>query len=158
MPQGETAHAGIVRAAGGILWRLDGDEPRLAVIHRPKRGDWSLPKGKLEPGESFVGAAIREVEEETQCRVRLGHFAADATYVSRGRDKLVLFWHMTVERAPAFVPNGEVDALEWLTPDQALLRLDHAHERDVLASALDGWREGGGAGLGALRAVAAAAP
>jgi 8-oxo-dGTP diphosphatase len=145
-----------VHAAGGLLWRLVDGEPRFAVIHRPKRGDWSLPKGKLEPGEWHSEAAQREVEEETQCRVRLVEFAGHASYVSRGQDKVVLYWHMAVEDARDFVPNAEVDALEWLSPREALLRLDHAHEREFLA-AVDQSAETGGAGEVGRRAVAAAA-
>lgn len=118
------------------MWREAADGPRLAVIHRPKRGDWSLPKGKLEAGESFPQAAVREVREETGCRTRLGDFAGYALYQVKGRPKLVLFWHMVAEGAVRFRPNGEVDRLEWLAPGEALARLDHPSERQIVESAV----------------------
>ncbi|HET9598071.1 MAG TPA: NUDIX hydrolase [Anaeromyxobacteraceae bacterium] len=128
--------AKLVRAAGGILWREEAGAPRLAVIHRPRHGDWSLPKGKLEDGESFPQAAVREVREETGCRARLGDFAGYALYEVKGRPKLVLFWHMAAEGSPRFRPGGEVDRLEWLAPAEALARLDHPSERRLVEAAL----------------------
>ena len=130
------SEAKLVRAAGGILWRDEASGPRLAVIHRPKQDDWSLPKGKLEDGESFPQAAVREVREETGCRARLGDFAGYALYEVKGRPKLVLFWHMAAEGVARFRPNGEVDRLEWLAPDEALARLDHPVERQIVESAV----------------------
>ena len=121
-----------IQAAGGLVWRGG----RLAVIHRPKHRDWSLPKGKLEPGETFPDAALREVAEETGCRARLGEFAGYTLYRVKRRPKLVLFWHMFVEDACRFEPNGEVDRLEWLRPSEALAKLNHDVERRLLRSAL----------------------
>jgi 8-oxo-dGTP pyrophosphatase MutT (NUDIX family) len=122
----------LVRAAGGLLWRAGNGGPRLAVIHRPKHGDWSLPKGKLEKGESFPDAAVREVVEETGCSARLGAFAGHNLYEVKGRPKLVLFWHMLAEGTCRFQPNGEVDQLAWLSPGDALARLHRADERRLL--------------------------
>ncbi|HUH08052.1 MAG TPA: NUDIX domain-containing protein, partial [Egibacteraceae bacterium] len=70
--RGLVASAGPVRAAGGVLWRDVGGRIEVAVVHRPHRADWSLPKGKLDPGESSPEAALREVFEETGIRGRLG--------------------------------------------------------------------------------------
>ena len=126
----------LIRAAGGIVWREDASGPRLAIVHRPKHRDWSLPKGKLEPGESFPRAALREVEEETGCRAVLRDFAGYTLYSVNGRDKIVLFWNMTVRQVAAFEPNGEIDELAWLTPSAALARLDHPGERKVVLAAL----------------------
>ena len=106
------------------------------MIHRPKRDDWSLPKGKLEAGESFPQAAVREVLEETGCRARLGDFAGYTLYRVKGRPKLVLFWHMAVEGSHRFRPNDEVDRMEWLPPGEVLARLDHPSERQLVERAL----------------------
>jgi 8-oxo-dGTP diphosphatase len=125
----------LVEAAGGLVWRLGRDGPKLAVIHRPKRQDWSLPKGKLESGERFTEAALREVEEETGCRARLESFAGYTLYRSRRGPKLVLFWHMVVDEVGRFEPNDEVDQVEWLTPEEALRRLDHASEQRLVRRA-----------------------
>ena len=126
----------LIEAAGGLVWRSGKDGLRLAVIHRPERGDWSLPKGKLKPGESFTEAALREVTEETSCRPRLGDFAGYTLYLVKRRLKLVLFWHMVAaEGGDPFEPNDEVDRLEWLTPDEDLARLDHPGEKRLVRNA-----------------------
>jgi len=127
---------GLVRAAGGLLWREARGGPRLAVIHRPKHDDWSLPKGKLEPGESYPTAALREVAEETGCVPRLRQFAGYTLYQVKGRSKVVLFWHMTVATPRAFRPNREVDEIAWLTPGEALEWLDHPGERRIVQDAI----------------------
>lgn len=125
----------MVEAAGGLLWSASRGNIRLAVIHRPKHGDWSLPKGKLEPGESFPGAALREVAEETGCPPRLADFAGYALYPAKHGLKLVLFWHMLADHAPRFEPNDEVDRLAWLAPEDAVRRLDYPAERRLVRSA-----------------------
>jgi len=120
-----------VEAAGGIVER-DG---LLAVVHRPRYDDWSLPKGKLDKGESFEQAALREIEEETGLRCVLGDELETARYRDhRGRRKVVRYWRMTIESG-AFAPNDEVDELRWLTPGDALDLLSYEHDR-LLVQAL----------------------
>src|SRR5436305_6652376 len=127
-----------VRAAGGILRRLGSNgDPEIAVIHRPRYDDWSLPKGKLDPGEDFAEAAVREVEEETGLRVVTGREIGETAYKDRhGRRKLVRYWLMT-PLGGRFLPDDEVDRLEWLPYQQAVSRLTYEHDRE-LVSALDG--------------------
>jgi 8-oxo-dGTP pyrophosphatase MutT (NUDIX family) len=122
----------LILAAGGLLWRERDGGRVLAVVHRPKYDDWSLPKGKLDPGESLPDAALREVEEETGCRGRLERFAGTTCYEVKGVPKVVLFWHMAIEREEAFAPSKEVDTLEWLAPDAARERLTHRREIELL--------------------------
>lgn len=147
---------GLVRGAGGLLWREEAGARRLAVIHRPHRGDWSLPKGKLRRGETFRAAAVREVAEETGCRAPLGEFAGYALYERRGRSKLVLFWHMAARDVAPFVPNDEVDRLDWLTPVEALARLDHEVEREVVRAAVAGFSRAAHGAIGSSRGGAGA--
>jgi 8-oxo-dGTP diphosphatase len=117
-----------VAAAGGLVVR-DGE---VAIVHRPKYDDWSLPKGKLDPGEGWEQAALREVEEETGLRCELGRELGSARYRDRkGRDKLVRWWLMRPLDGD-FVPNDEVDELRWLGRDEALELLDYDHDRDLV--------------------------
>jgi 8-oxo-dGTP diphosphatase len=102
------------------------------VVHRPRYQDWSLPKGKLERGESFGRAALREVREETGCDARLGRFAGVSLYRVGARPKLVLYWSMELVAEHPFAPSKEIDAVAWLTRDEALARLHHAAERRMV--------------------------
>jgi 8-oxo-dGTP diphosphatase len=121
-----------VRAAGGVVVR-DG---RVAVIHRPKYDDWSLPKGKLDAGEGWEDAALREVREETGLRCVLREELESARYRDRkGRPKLVRYWRMEVIDGE-FSPNPEVDEMLWLAPDEAVSRLSFEHDHDRVLAAL----------------------
>src|SRR5919197_3173118 len=100
-----------IRAAGVVVVR-DG---RIAVVHRPRYDDWSLPKGKLDLGESFQEAALREVREETGLTCRLEEELEPAHYLAKGRPKVVRWWRMTVVDE-VDDPDDEVDELRWLTP------------------------------------------
>src|SRR3954463_14448272 len=113
-----------VKAAGGLVVR-DG---RVAVAHRPRYDDWSFPKGKLDPGESWEQAALREVHEEIGVRARLGRELSAAAYdVARGR-KVVRYWLMDPQSG-AFAPNEEVDEVRWLLPAEAESLLSYPHDR-----------------------------
>jgi 8-oxo-dGTP pyrophosphatase MutT (NUDIX family) len=125
----------LIRAAGGVVWREDQGEARVAVIHRPRRDDWSLPKGKLDEGEGWEAGALREVREETGCVCRLASFAASTWYVPGRTPKVVLFWNMTLQREGELEDGDEVDEVRWLKPRAALARLDHENERQVLERA-----------------------
>ena len=119
-----------IHAAGGVVVR-DG---RIAVVHRPRYDDWSLPKGKLEAGESFEEAARREVEEETGLRVRLEDELASTHYLSKGRPKTVRYWRMVVVDDPGQEPDDEVDELRWLTPEEAVRVLSYEHDAKLVRS------------------------
>jgi len=90
---------GVVAAAGGAVWQVarPGDAVEVVLVHRPQYDDWTLPKGKLDPGESYESAALREVEEETGLTCRLGPELPSTSYADKnGRRKLVRYWAMTV--------------------------------------------------------------
>jgi 8-oxo-dGTP diphosphatase len=106
----------------------------VAVIHRPSQDDWTLPKGKLEPGETAEEAALREVWEETGLKVRFVRPLGCTSYVDRrGRDKVVFYWVMWAEGG-RFTPTAEVDELRWLTVEEAGELLTYSADRALLAS------------------------
>ncbi len=128
-----------IRAAGGVLWRptraAGDDGVEVAVIHRPRYDDWSLPKGKLTPGEAEVDGAIREVLEETGFHVRLGRSLGETRYLKESdgitRPKVVRWWAMEA-MSGAFVPTREVDELRWLSLGVAHGLLTRETDRDLL--------------------------
>jgi 8-oxo-dGTP diphosphatase len=123
-----------VKAAGGVVWRRGPSGVEVAVVHRPKYDDWSLPKGKLDPGESWEEAALREVEEEIGLRCDLGRELPSISYTDdKGRDKVVRYWMMQ-PRDGEFVPNREVDEVRWLVPSAAVELLTYEFDRDLVAS------------------------
>jgi len=127
-----------VQAAGGVvLRRPDGGPVEVALIHRPAYDDWTLPKGKLNPGETHEEAALREVKEETGLDCRLGEPAGQVNYRDRkGRPKVVRYWTMRpVDSSDGqFAPNAEVDQLRWMPLAEAGPALTYDHDRKILES------------------------
>ncbi len=123
----------VVQAAGGLVVRRHHGALEIAVVHRPVHQDWSFPKGKLEEGETFELAALREVEEETGMACRLVRFIGHTEYVDRkGRPKAVAYWVM-VAQAGSFAPNAEVDEMRWVTLDGASALLSYPRDRELVA-------------------------
>ncbi len=125
-------------AAGGLVIRPDEDGIlRVLVVHRPRYEDWSLPKGKSDPGELPEITAAREVWEETGVRTEVIAPLAEVEYsVSSGRRKVVRYFAMRVQAEEEFVPNDEVDEIRWLTPDEAKEVLSYDHDRALIGSDL----------------------
>jgi 8-oxo-dGTP diphosphatase len=123
----------IVRAAGAVLWRPGYRESavEIAVIHRPRYDDWSLPKGKTDPGETEPLTAVREVFEETGHRVHLGWRIATVRYPIEQGTKKVRYWS-ACSVGGTFTPNSEVDDLVWLSAPAAMKKLSYVHDRKVL--------------------------
>jgi len=118
-----------VKAAGGVVLR-DG---RIAVVHRPRYDDWSLPKGKLDPGESWEECALREVREETGLHCALAGELAHTSYTDRkGRAKVVRYWLMTIIGVDPFTPDDEVDELRWVEPGEARTLLTYPHDAELI--------------------------
>jgi 8-oxo-dGTP diphosphatase len=128
-------HRKYVDAAGAVLWRSTDRGIDIALIHRPRYDDWSLPKGKVDPGETAVVAAVREIHEETGVRARLGRHLTRVSYPMTGnRTKRVHYWAARAQAGAGepFVPNDEVDQLRWLSVDQAAGLLTYDADRAVL--------------------------
>jgi len=128
----------VVPAAGGVVWR-DG---RVAVVRRVRYDDCSLPKGKLEPGESFEEAAVREVEEEIGAVARITGFLRAVDYPMGEKRKLVVFFGMERVREGRSDSEGEIAEVRWLSPEDALAALQYPLERDVLRTAMEARAEG----------------
>jgi len=127
-----------VRAAGGIVLRGEGPVRSVALVHRPRYDDWSFPKGKLDADEDEATAALREVEEETGLRCRLGPSVGAVTYRDRrGRAKVVRYFRMDADGG-GFTPNREVDELRWMPIEDAARLLSYAHDRSLLRQVLAG--------------------
>lgn len=131
-------HRAEIRAGGGVVWKETPQGPRLAVIYRRRHGDWTLPKGKLKPGEGWHEAALREVKEETGCDVDAGPFAGCVTYPVAEGTKVVRFWNMRARSPCSFEASEEVERVEWLSVDQARARLEYPGERALVEANADG--------------------
>jgi 8-oxo-(d)GTP phosphatase len=123
-------------SAGAVLWRPAADrshETEVLLVHRPKYDDWSLPKGKREPGEHVLLTAVREIWEETSVRPVLGPRLRTVDYLAHGRPKQVDYWagYWPADHA---APSHEIDAVSWLALPQVLGRLSYAHDADVIKS------------------------
>jgi 8-oxo-dGTP diphosphatase len=136
----DTAHrrSAVVRAAGAVLWRpleAGSSDVEVAVIHRPRYDDWSLPKGKVDPGEIEPVTAVREVHEETGFRALLGRRLATVSYPIGKGTKRVRYWAAQVDpsaSADEFAPNDEVDKLLWLPVADAINKVAYLDDRKVL--------------------------
>ena len=102
------------------------------MVHRRRHGDWTLPKGKLNPGECFPEAAIREVREETGCVGQLGEYIGAIGYEVDLAPKVVLFWRMSASGENALTDHEEVAETRWMSVPDAIDQLSHSHERDLL--------------------------
>ncbi len=136
----------LIRAAGGIVMREHvAGRVEIACIYRESRGDWTFPKGKLDPGETFEEAALREVHEETGMHCSIVRFVGTTNYTHRkGRPKIVAYYLMQVDQGE-FSPNDEVDELEWLALETVAGHLTWDRDQELFAVAL---------GMPELRALA----
>jgi 8-oxo-dGTP diphosphatase len=124
-----------VRAAGGLVIRRGADdEVRVVLVHRPRYDDWSFPKGKQRRGETLLAAALREVREETGL-LCMAEAALGVTeyFDRRDRPKLVRYWAMNAVGG-SFESNSEVDSMAWVRPTEAVLRLSHDHDIELLTA------------------------
>lgn len=128
---------GVVQAAGAVCWRKVGGSIQVLLVHREQHSDISLPKGKVDPGETPPQTAVREIAEETGLVIDLGAPLGTTEYtMPGGREKIVYYWSSEVSAAAVaastFVPNHEIAAVEWMSVNAARAKLSYDRDRDVL--------------------------
>lgn len=132
---------GTVVAAGAVIWRPDverGNGVEICLVHRPRYDDWSLPKGKLDPGEHILACAVREVEEETGHRVVLGRPLPTRYYEANGTPKRVHYWAARADDGAApWSGTKEIDQVAFLPAADAVGRLTHPRDTEVVEALLD---------------------
>jgi 8-oxo-dGTP diphosphatase len=127
-----------VLAAGALCWRVTAKgKVKVLLVYRATHGDTSLPKGKVDPGETLPETAVREIAEETGLIIGLGPPLGVVEYVMpNGRDKVVYYWSAEVSKDAransTFVSNDEIESLHWVTLDEARTRLSYPHDIDIL--------------------------
>jgi 8-oxo-dGTP diphosphatase len=121
----------IIRAAGGVVWRVRKGKIEVALVHRPRYDDWTLPKGKLAADETELAAAVREVHEELGAHVAVSRRIITITYPIDAARKRVTYWVMK-HVGGEFVPNDEVDEIAWLRPKHARGTMSYDVDREVL--------------------------
>ena len=123
-------------AAGAVVARDNSGEKEFLLIHRGYRDDWSFPKGKLDPGEHLVGAAVREVREETGFAIQLGVPLPTAHYTKGATPKDAYYWNAQL-LGGEFRPNDEVDQIKWLPLKKAKSLLTYEHDKETIEVAAD---------------------
>lgn len=137
-----------VYAAGAVCWREEKSELLVALVHRVRYKDWTFPKGKVDPGETFAETAVREIKEETGLKIKLGVPLSTMTYpLDKTKKKVVRYWAARVSdktlASSKFKSNDEISKVIWLSPEDALSKLSYKHDRELLQEVVN-LRKGGG--------------
>ncbi len=128
----------MIRAAGALLWReSSAGEIEVALVHRPRYGDWSLPKGKIDENETALACAYREVFEETGIKARFTRQLGAVEYEDNGAQKRVKYWVAQALGASDFVANDEVDQLRWLKPSDSIELATHQSDKEMIERFLE---------------------
>ena len=142
-----TSAATPVLAAGAVCWRIVDGKPKVLVVYRAAHSDVSLPKGKVDPGETLPETAVREIREETGLGVVLGAPLGTVEYtLPNGREKVVYYWSAEVNdhalELAKFTPNDEIASLEWLSLGAARKKLSYSHDLDVIERFAERYKAG----------------
>ncbi len=128
----------MIRAAGALLWReIAAGEIEIALVHRPRYDDWSLPKGKIDENETALACAYREVFEETGIKARFTRQLGAVEYEDNGAQKRVKYWVAQALGASDFVANEEVDQLRWLKPTDSIELATHQSDKEMIERFLE---------------------
>lgn len=131
-----------VLAAGAVCWRVVDDKVQVLLVHRTQHKDVSLPKGKVDPGETLPETAVREIAEETGLNIALGAPLGQSAYtLAGGREKKVYYWAAEVDSttvsSSTFTPNDEINDLEWVSVSRARKKVSYDHDREILDTFAD---------------------
>jgi 8-oxo-dGTP diphosphatase len=143
-----TENRDLVVAAGVVPWRVVKDKFQVLVVYRTQHRDVSLPKGKIDPGETTPQTAVRELFEETGLKATLGQSLGSVEYIQKanGKPKIVYYWTAAIsplaESKSNFVSNDEIFAIEWLSAKKAIAALTYEHDRDLVKSTKKLWKKG----------------
>jgi ADP-ribose pyrophosphatase YjhB (NUDIX family) len=129
------AQKGVIEASGGVVWRKGKNGKQLALVHRVRYDDWSLPKGWLKSDETWQEAAIREVKEETGCQAHILGLAGCSWYLVDGIPKVVLFWHMELVEEGPLRRNDETDEVIWMSLGRAIDTMSYEAEKEIVRAA-----------------------
>ena len=126
-------------AAGAVIWRKSADKKiEIAVVHRPRYNDWTIPKGKLEAGETLIACAYREAQEETGLTFQFGPFLGAVEYPTVDGTKVASYWAAKyIPQSHDFTPNNEVDLLEWWDAEKASKSLTRDTDRKIIKLFMD---------------------
>jgi 8-oxo-(d)GTP phosphatase len=123
----------VIQGAGVVLWRVTKKTTEIALVHRPKYDDWSLPKGKVEPGETHLACAAREATEETGFEPVLGPEIGAAKYLAEGTPKEVRYWSARATgKSTGPRDTHEVDQVIWLSVSDAKKKVSVDDDREII--------------------------
>ncbi|KGA19093.1 hypothetical protein GM50_6595 [freshwater metagenome] len=127
------SETGVIQAAGAVLWRYSQKKIEIALVHRPRYDDWSLPKGKVEEKESHIACAYREVIEETGYTPEFGPEIGQATYKVEEGKKIVRYWSArATDATPTAIDTTEIDEVLWLEVKEAKKKLTLEDDRAIV--------------------------
>jgi 8-oxo-dGTP diphosphatase len=128
----------VIRGGGSVVWRRgEDDKLEIALIHRPKYNDWTIPKGKCEDGESQITAAFRETIEETGFKVKFSRFLGDVEYQTDEGKKQISYWRAKFQKSVGLPIEGEVDEVRWFEVNSAVERVSHDSEKEIIQRFLE---------------------